>query len=98
MYKMVRFIVGAIVTYGMERGLGLESEWEGGEEHGGVGGGGEGDGAVGPRWHSRRRVCAPAHGLALDEVRYGRGWKFRWNGDGGHHDEEVEYRKRRSKL
>jgi len=106
LYKMVRFIVGAIVTFGVEEtgeilnddtkdekdtdaDHQLESTNTGEDSHRHL--------EESPRWHSQRRVCAPAHGLSLDDVRYAPDWQFLWNSNGAFHDEDQEYRRRKSR-
>jgi tRNA pseudouridine(38-40) synthase len=70
LYKMMRFIVGTLVEYGIKEKLSLQEvsnalstgEW-----------GGVVDDAP-----SCPRTCAPANGLVLDNIDYGDKWDFDW--------------------
>jgi len=78
LYKMVRFLVGTLVAYGMEGGvlknnetpplLGLSGDVD--NDHGDI---------ERLRLTAQPRPCAPPHGLVLDKVHYSNEWQFFWD-------------------
>lgn len=69
LYKMVRFLVGTIIQYGLNEDRCLQDVQDAlssGNLHN------DGDSTSNPR------LCAPSNGLVLDYIDYGDKWKFNW--------------------